>query len=202
MSVTTWQGGRQGRLLEMALWAALALVGLFGVLLPLLGVAGPVDPVSERDVQMDAVTRVQGVVASGPVTLHGTHQAELAVAHPDAGQRILLALPDVVDGALLLLILALLLRMVITLRNGDVFVSKNIGRLNVIAAAIVAMGVLSPWVRALTTHLLISGTDVSPAVPLAFDVKGAPILLGLLVAALAETFRRGAKLRADTEGLI
>ena len=107
-----------------------------------------------------------------------------------------------VDGAPLLLILALLLRMAITLRTGDVFVSKNIGRLNVIAAGIVAMGVLSPWVRALTTHLLISVTDVSPAVPLAFDVKGAPILLGLLVAAPAETFRRGTKLRADTEGFI
>ncbi|GAA3800018.1 hypothetical protein GCM10022403_037770 [Streptomyces coacervatus] len=196
------QVGRGGRLLETVLGLALALAGLFGVLLPLLGVTGPFDSTRARDVTIEAVTRVPAAVSSGPVTLHGTHRAEIALAHPDVQQRILLALPDLFYGALLVLVLVLLLRMARTLRRDDVFVPENARRLQVIAAAIVAMGVLGPAVDAVTTHLLISGTAVSPAVPFAYTVSSAPLLLGLLVAALAEVFRQGTRLREDTEGLV
>ncbi|MFF4356458.1 DUF2975 domain-containing protein [Streptomyces sp. NPDC001604] len=200
--MTSLQGRRGGRLLEAVLGVALALAGLFGVLLPLLGVTGPIDPVDTRDVRIDAVTRVPAAVTSGPVTLHGTHRAEVALTHPDVQQRILLALPDVFYGALLIVVLAFLLRMARTLREADVFVPENARRLQVIAAAIVAMGVLGPAVDAITTHLLISGTAVSPAVPFAYTVSAAPLFLGLLIAALAEVFRQGTRLREDTEGLV
>lgn len=193
---------RGGRLLEAVLGLALALAGLFGVLLPLLGVAGPIDSSRARDVTIEAVTRLPASVSSGPVTLRGTHRAEIALAHPNVQQRILLALPDLFYGALLILVLALLLRMARTLRVSDVFVPENARRLQVIAAAIVAVGVLGPAVDAITTHLLISGTAVSPAVPFAYTVSAAPLLLGLLVAALAEVFRQGTRLREDTEGLV
>ncbi|MFF4504682.1 DUF2975 domain-containing protein [Streptomyces sp. NPDC001401] len=202
MSVESLQVRRGGRLLEVVLGLALALAGIFGVFLPFLGVTGPFDSSRARDVTIEAVTRVPAAVSSGPVTLHGTHRAEIALAHPDVQQRILLALPDLFYGALLILVLALLLRMARTLREGDVFVPENARRLQVIAAAIVAMGVLGPAVDAITTHLLISGTAVSPAVPFAYTVSAAPLLLGLLVAALAEVFRQGTRLREDTEGLV
>jgi hypothetical protein len=202
MSVESLQGRRRGRVLEVVLGLALALAALFGLLLPLLGVTGPIDPMDVRDVRIEAVTRVSAAVTSGPVTLQGTHQAEIALTHPDVQQRILLALPDIFNGALLILVLALLLRMARTLRDSDVFVPENARRLHVIAAAIVAMGILGPLVDTVTAHLLISGTPISPAVPFAYTVSAAPVLLGLLVAALAEVFRQGTRLRADTEGLV
>ena len=202
MSVSSLQGRRGGRLLEVVIGVALALAGLFGVLLPVLGVTGPIDPMDTRDVRIDGVTRVPAAATSGPVTLHGTHRAEMALSHPDVQQRILLALPDIFYGALLIVVLAFLLRMARTLREADVFVPENARRLQIIAAAIVAMGVFGPAVEAVTTHLLISGTAVSPAVPFAYTVSAAPLFLGLLVAALAEVFRQGTKLREDTEGLV
>ena len=203
MSIGSLRGGRGGgRLLEVVLGLALGLAGLFGVLLPLLGVTGPIDSGRARDVTIEAVTRVPTAVSSGPVRLRGTHRAEIALAHPDVQQRILLALPDLFYGALLILVLALFLRMARTLRVGDVFVPENARRLQVIAAAIMALGVFGPAVDAITTHLLISGTNVSPAVPFAYTVSAAPLVLGLLVAALAEVFRQGTRLREDTEGLV
>ncbi|WP_370416496.1 hypothetical protein [Streptomyces fradiae] len=64
------------------------------------------------------------------------------------------------------------------------------------------MGVLGPSVAAVTTSRLVTGTRVGEAVVLSYTLEFKVILLGLLVAALAEAFRRGARLRAATEGLV
>ncbi|WP_256255743.1 DUF2975 domain-containing protein [Streptomyces sp. MUSC 14] len=193
-------------MLEAALGLATALVGVFGVLLPALGVVGLIDPVDTREVKVGTTTRVPGAVtdaaAGNGMTLTGTHQADLVFSHPGLGQRLLLALPQVIGSLLLLLILVLLLQMARTLRNGDVFVPKNARRLSAMGLTVLVQAVLSPVLPALTTQALVSGTSSAGQIPFSATFTGQYVLLAFLILALGEVFRRGTKLRADTEGLV
>ncbi|MGW2565695.1 DUF2975 domain-containing protein [Streptomyces sp. NPDC001537] len=194
------------RSLEAALGLATVLAGVFGVLIPALGVVGLVDPVDTREVKVETTTRVPGTAtdaaAGHGVTLTGTHQADLVFSHPDLGQRLLLALPQIIGSLLLLLILVLLHQMARTLRDGDVFVPKNARRLSVIGLTVLVQAILSPWLPALTTQALVSGTSMADEIPFSATFTGQYVLLALLILALGEVFRRGTKLRADTEGLV
>ncbi|MEW2134189.1 DUF2975 domain-containing protein [Streptomyces sp. NPDC005435] len=206
MRTKSWWNRTDNRLLEGVLALAALLVGVFGVLLPALGVAGLIDPMDTRDVRLEATTRVPGAVKSGAadfgMTLTGTHGAELGFLHPDFGRRLLLALPETVGSLLLLLVLVLLLRMARTLRDGDVFVPKNARRLSTIGLVVLVQAVLSPVLPAVTTALLMRGSAVSDGIPFAVTFSGKYVLLALLVLALGEVFRQGTRLRADTEGLV
>ncbi|WP_103517202.1 DUF2975 domain-containing protein [Streptomyces sp. SM10] len=206
MGAKSWWSQTDSRLLEAALGLAAVLVGVFGVLLPALGAAGLMDPMDTREVEAETATRVPGTVTDAVtghgMTLTGTHRADLVFADPDLGQRLLLALPEIVGSLLLLLILALLFKMARTLRGGDVFVPVNARRLSVIGLAVLAQALLTPVLPALTTEILVSGTPVAEQVPFSATFTGEYVLLAFLILALGEVFRRGTKLRADTEGLV
>ncbi|RPK43440.1 DUF2975 domain-containing protein [Streptomyces sp. ADI93-02] len=206
MGAKSWWSQTDSRLLEAALGLAAVLVGVFGVLLPALGAAGLMDPMDTREVEAETATRVPGTVTDAVtghgMTLTGTHRADLVFADPDLGQRLLLALPEIVGSLLLLLILALLFKMARTLRGGDVFVPVNARRLSVIGLAVLAQALLTPVLPALTTEVLVSGTPVAEQVPFSATFTGEYVLLAFLILALGEVFRRGTKLRADTEGLV
>lgn len=206
MGTKSWWNRTDSRLLEAALGLAALLDAVFGVLIPALGVVGLIDPVDTREVKPETATRVPGTVtdavAGHGMTLTGTHRADLVLAHPDLGQRLLLALPDVVGSLLLLLVLVLLLQMTRTLRDGDVFVPKNARRLSVIGLTVLVQAVLSPVLPSLTTEALVSGTPLADQVPFSVTFTGEYVLLAFLILALGEVFRRGTKLRADTEGLV
>ncbi|WP_069812279.1 DUF2975 domain-containing protein [Streptomyces sp. TP-A0874] len=189
-------------LLEFTLGLALLLVGLFGVLFPVLGVTGPFAPLDSRPVEISGVTRVPEAVSAGGAVLGGTDQARLTFADPDFQQRLLLALPGIVGGLLLVLVLEQLMRMARSLRNGDVFARRNVTRLHVIAVGVLLIGLLEPLAEAISTELLVHGTPLEDEVAFSFSFSGGYLLLALLVAALGEAFRRGAKLRDDTEGLV
>ncbi|MCD9877046.1 DUF2975 domain-containing protein [Streptomyces guryensis] len=202
MGTKSWWNRTDNRLLEAALSLAALLAGVFGVLLPVLGVVGLIGPVDTREVKVETTTRVPDAVARHGLTLTGTHQANLVFAHPDLSQRLLLALPDVIGSLLLLLVLTLLLQMARTLRGGDVFVPSNARRLSAIGLTVLVQAVLSPVLPALTTAALVNGTPMADQVPSSITFTGEYVLLAFLILALGEVFRRGTKLRADTEGLV
>jgi hypothetical protein len=114
----------------------------------------------------------------------------------------LLALPENVGSLLLLLILALRLVRVRPLRAGGVFVPVNARRLSVVGLTVPAQAVLASILPALTTEMLVSGTPMAEQVRFAVTFTGEYVLLAFLILALGEVFRRGTKLRADTEGLV
>ncbi|TVZ94335.1 DUF2975 domain-containing protein [Streptomyces sp. BK340] len=206
MGTKSWWARTDNRLLEATLGLAALFVGVFGVLTPALGVVGLIDPVDTREVEVETTTRVPSTVtdtvAGNGMTLTGTHQADLAFAHPDLSQRLLLALPEVIGSLLLLLVLALLLQVARTLRGGDVFVPKNARRLSAIGLTVLVQAFLSPVLPALTTAALVSGTPMADQIPSSITFTGEYVLLAFLILALGEVFRRGTKLRADTEGLV
>jgi hypothetical protein len=205
MRTESWWSQTDSRLLEAALGLAALLVGVFGVLLPALGVVGLIDPMDTREVEAETTTQVPGTVtdavAGHGMTLTGTHQADLVFADPTMGQRLLLALPQII-GSLLLFVLALLLQMARTLRGGDVFAAKNARRLSAIGLTVLFQAALAPVLLATTTEMLVSGTPTADHIPFSATFTGEYVLLAFLILALGEVFRRGTKLRADTDGLV
>ncbi|MFE9171061.1 DUF2975 domain-containing protein [Streptomyces kebangsaanensis] len=208
MGTKSWWSRADSRLLEAALGLAAALVGVFGTLIPALGVAGLVDPVDTRKVEVETGTAtwtpgaVTDAAAEHGMTLTGTHQAELVLADPDLSERLSLAVPELTGSLFLLLILVLLLQMARTLRDGDVFVPENARRLSVMGLTVLLQAVVSPVLTAATTQALVGGTPLADHIPFSATFSGAYVLLAFLVLALGEVFRRGTKLRADTEGLV
>lgn len=206
MGAKSWWSQTDSRLLEAAVGLTGVLVGVFGVLLPALGVAGQSDPADTREVEAGTATRIPGTVTDAVtghgMTLTGTHRADLVLTAPDVGQRLLLVLPGIVGSLLLLLILALLFKMARTLSGGDVFVPVNARRLSVIGLTVLVQAVLAPVLPALTTEMLVRDTPMAEQVPFSVSFTGEYILLAFLILALGEVFRRGTKLRADTEGLV
>ncbi|MEW2222510.1 DUF2975 domain-containing protein [Streptomyces sp. NPDC006990] len=207
MSTTSWWSRTDSRLLEAILGLAVVLVGVFGVLLPALGVVGlregPVDTVEvEPETAARIPEKVSAAVAGHGMTLTGTRQAELVFADPGPGQRVLLALPEVVGSLLLLLVLVLLFKVARTLSGGDIFVPANARRLSAIGLTVLVQAVLTPVLPALTTEMLVHGSPMAEQIPFSVTFTGEHVLLAFLVLALGEVFRRGTKLRADTEGLI
>ncbi|MEU7314439.1 DUF2975 domain-containing protein [Streptomyces sp. NPDC007083] len=207
MNTTSWWSRTDSRLLEAILGLAVVLVGVFGVLLPALGVAGLREGARDTlEVEPETAARIPEAVSEAVtghgMTLTGTRRAELVFADPDRGQRLLLALPEVVGSLLLLLVLVLLLKVARTLRGGDIFVPANARRLSVIGLVVLAQAVLNPVLPALTTEMLVSGSPVAEQIPFSVTFTGEYVLPAFLILALGEVFRRGTKLRADTEGLI
>jgi hypothetical protein len=189
--------------LEVLLASAGIALAVVGIVAPLLGIAGLVDPVAAtRDIPLHERAALGGATTHGAITLTGTRTAELAFAEPDLAQRTLLALPGLVGAGLALTIVWLLLRIVRTLTTGDPFRPVNVRRVTGIAVAVIAFGIQEPLLSAVNTGALVRGTAAEDVVPFELAFSWAPILVGLLIAALAEVFRRGTRLRADTEGLV
>ncbi|MCP9950343.1 DUF2975 domain-containing protein [Actinomadura madurae] len=187
--------------LELTLGLALLLVGLFQALFPLLGVTGPFPPIDTRDVRIDRTAEVPPL-RSGGTTLQGTNDAELAVADPALWDRVLLATPQIVHAALIIVILSILMRMAATFRTGDVFVPANIRRLYAIAVTLLVTATAVPALDMITTEALISGTPLTGTVTSSYTLQTSTVILSILVAALAGAFGHGTRLRADTEGLV
>lgn len=186
---------------ELTVGVALLGVGI-ATLIPLLAVTGLIPPVDDREVTIGDRAQVPHLAADG-LSLRGTRQAELAVGDPGLWDRILLAGPQIVWGVLTIVVLTLLMRMAETFRaDGDVFVPHNTRRLYGIALTLLLIATVGPALDALTTIALITGTPLEPAVNVTYDFSAATFLLSVLVAALAGAFGHGARLRADTEGLV
>jgi hypothetical protein len=180
---------------ELILVCAGGAVVVFGVVLPLLGS-------TTRTVELAARASVPRLPVGGGVTLKGTHAAELSFRHPDFGQRLLLSLPELIAAALALVVVWQLVRLVRTLRAGDPFVPGNARRLTVVALAVIVGGAAVPLADAITTDLLQRDTAVDGLVSFSASLDFLPFLIGVLLAALAEFFRRGARLREETVGLV
>ncbi|MEU3193163.1 DUF2975 domain-containing protein [Streptomyces sp. NPDC006992] len=207
MGTKSWWSRTDSRFLEAALGLAVVLVGVFGVLLPALGIVGLRDgPMDTVEVEPETAARipekVSAAVTGHGMTLTGTRQAELVFADPDLGQRLLLALPGVVGSLFLLLVLVLLFKVARTLSGGDIFVPANARRLSALGLTVLVQAVLTPVLPALTTEMLVRGSPMAEQIPFSVTFTGEQVLLAFLILALGEVFRRGTKLRADTEGLI
>lgn len=129
-------------------------------------------------------------------------RTRVVVWKPNARQRVGFAGVPMLAGLLTLAVIALLLRVTRTLREGDPFIAINARRLYMIAALVGIGGqvtaFLSAWVRLDVLH----HPNVAPYVIRDADMTFVPLIAGLGVAVAAEVFRQGARLRDEVEGLV
>ncbi|RSN64785.1 DUF2975 domain-containing protein, partial [Actinomadura sp. WAC 06369] len=202
MDAVAWWRRVDGRALEGVVALVLLLVGLFGVVVPVLRVIGPLPGVDSRTVGLDGAEGVGGAVAGDGVELRGLHEAELVFADPGLWERVLIVLPGVTGAILFVVILERLLRMVRTFHDGDAFAPENARRLTAIAVAVLLTGTLVPLVAGLTAGALVDGTWAEEAARTGYEPSGLWVLVAILLFAVAGAFRHGTRLRADTEGLV
>ncbi|MCF2530391.1 DUF2975 domain-containing protein [Yinghuangia soli] len=202
MSVAQWQRV-DSKTLEILLAAIGVVVLVVGMAMPLLGIVGIIDPViTSRAVPLGGGGDGADILRQGSFALTEGSTGELSFADPSFKERVMLALPRLVSAGLALAVVYLLLRVVRTLKAGDPFVPANARRVTAISALVIAFGTLDPIVESLTTGSLIGNSGAQYLIDTGVTFTWPPILIGILVAALSEVFRRGTRLRADVEGLV
>jgi hypothetical protein len=190
-----------GQVLQGLLGVVFIVQAVVGLVIPALTVVGVVDGASSREVDVTDVAAI-GLPAADGVQLSASGSATLTVADPGFGQRLLLELPTLVGALLILLGIYWVFRIARTLCVGDPFEPRNPLRLFGIALLIAIGSVVSSLLTAITTDQLVSGTALADHVPFSVEFSLLPPAVALLVAALAEAFRIGVRLRDDAEGLV
>ncbi|GHC91730.1 hypothetical protein GCM10007079_39330 [Nocardiopsis terrae] len=140
------------------------------------------------------------------VTVSAAETVVVTFDDPSTRERLLLALPTLVRQVTSLAVAFLVLRIVQSLKAGDPFVPANVRRLYGIAFTVMAAALV--WTA-------VDGTTAAALQRAALPVEGhvlfevrldsgavSGLLVGFLLAALAEVFRRGTRMRDDVEGLV
>lgn len=201
--------------MQVVLGLGLALVGATTALSLLwvttglsVGGVGRSDRVTVQQ-PMEAPDTVPDVELSvDDVTIAAEPTMTLVFEDPSTVERLMLVLPALLGQAAALAVLYLVLRVIRSQGKGDPFVPANVRRVHTIAFTIILASILVPTARGLAGLFLQDG--VVPAegmVLVAFELTlgSAPLvglLAGLVLAALAEVFRRGTRMRDDVDGLV
>lgn len=96
-------------------------------------------------------------------------------------------------------------RLLLSVGGGQPFQRRNAARVAVIAALIVAATVAGSLLPYLAARLVLGRVGLGgPGSPVyaQFTMPATPLLLALLILALAEAFRRGTRLARDADGLV
>ncbi|WP_433164765.1 DUF2975 domain-containing protein [Kribbella sp. CA-247076] len=194
-------GRSDSRALQGLLGIAFVAVAVIGLGMPLLTLVRGIDGFIEHQVPVAGTESTTLAEADG-LKLSTGDTATLSVTDPTLEQRLLLTLPSIVVAVLILFGIYLLFRIARTLSAGEPFTPRNPRRLYGLAVLIVVGTVVDGLVTAICTDQLVAGTALAGDVPFTVDVPLTQVAVAFLVAALAEAFRIGVRLRADTEGLV
>ena len=209
------QARRSAALLEALLAAAMVIVALTLVLIPLLGPGGlgvgtgPVFgrlPAVQAQLSRDLVPQLptlEGTFQEGDaVELGAPVLVTATVFSPSPYQRLGLVGGRVLAGLTALAVLGLLLQIVRSLRRNDVFIPRNAQRLRRLAAVLGVGGMAAQLLTAFGVARVVDAATVRGSVMPVFELSYLPLLGALGVAVLAEVFRQGAALRQEVDGLV
>ncbi|MEV6822009.1 DUF2975 domain-containing protein [Nocardiopsis dassonvillei] len=152
--------------------------------------------------------RVDVATASGDYGTAAVGTMQLTFHDPTVGERLLLAVPGLLSVAAVLVVMVTLLGLLRSLDLGDPFVPVNVRRVRTIALTVLGAAVVLPLTRMVCEGLLQTRALHTDGFAFALGVPGGNgfsftlVFVGLVVAALAEVFRRGTRLREDVEGLV
>lgn len=147
-------------------------------------------------------------VLADDVSVRGTDTLVLVFEDPSVPERLLLALPVLLQQVLGLVVIYLVLRVLQGLGSGDPFVPVNVRRVYTVAFAVLLGSLLLPMVEAFSNVTLWTDrVPVNEVALIAFNLglDSGPLmgfLVGLLLLSLAEVFRRGTRMREDVKGLV
>lgn len=155
--------------------------------------------------EVDSIRDVPADGASPGVTL--THGSAVTAEFADASAGMWLAslAPSLLFVAILGLVLWLLWGLLGDVERGEPFTMTNVGRMRGIAMAIIGGAFLLFVVDGVVNGYLTRQAFEDTTMLFANETHASDLLLpgvGFLIAALAEAFKRGVVLEAETEGLI
>ncbi len=198
LSSNLWRFDRSDR------WGLTALLALVAVGAALAGVVGPVlDWVAGRPVAVGTVGPVVVPALDAVGTRYGDGEYDVLLTGVGVGQRLLDLLPGVALTGLVVLGCVLVQRLMRGVAAGDAFDPRNVARLRGLAL-LLALGAPVVWFARVTCDLaLLSGADLGAGGPgVLVELPWLPMLVGMVLALIAEAFRAGTRLRDDVEGLV
>ena len=184
--------------LQAILWIVAVVAAVSGAIIPV------VDWLAARPITASVHAQVSVAGLADRASVVNPASVDVVIDDPTMAERLVTAAPGVLTGAAVLWVVWLLLRLVGGLRSGDPFTTENVRRLDTIALVIgigAAVVALVGMVRdvAVSGAVLPAGTDQVFVLP----TPVIPWLTAMLVvAAIAQAFRHGVRLREDVDGLV
>jgi hypothetical protein len=172
----------------------------------LFGLLGPIlDAVNNAPLPVTYTTQVaSGIQLPRGATLYGPATVHLLLEDATLVERFTQALPELLFGAMTIAVGWLLYQLLRSTQAGEPFTRRNVMRLNVIALTVGIGGTLTQVLQGIADNA-IHGTGRLPSTgTLSFEMTFTPLplVVMLIVALIAEAFRRGVALRDDVEGLV
>lgn len=190
--------GADHRGLRALLWATALVVFALEVIAPVVAgiVRDPIRTTFHTDVTVDGLA--PGVTVANPV------DALVVIADPTVSQRVLVALPSALVAVAVLVVVRLLLGLLGDLRGGEPFTVANVRRLRGIAVVVGAGAIVFSAAEALCNFVLVSDGALGVGARQVFELSlpFAFLAVALALAAIAEAFRVGVRLRDDVDGLV
>ncbi len=186
-------------------WSLVVVLGLVALATLAVQVVRPlVGWVTGSDLALDYLGPVEVPALDAAGVAHDAlGHVDATLADPTVGQRLLDLGPGVLLTALVVTGAWLVLRVLRDVAAGDPFRRRNVTRLRALAF-VVAIGLPVVWFARASVDLgLLTSLDTEAGVAgTVVAVPWAPVVVGMLVALVAEAFKLGAGLRDDVDGLV
>lgn len=190
--------GTDHRGLRVLLWATAFVVVAVELIAPVISgiVRDPIRATVHTEVTVDGLA--PGVTVANPADVL------VVIADPTMSQRLLVALPSALVGVAVLVVVRHLLGLLGDLRGGEPFTVANVRRLRGIAVVVGTGAIVVSAAEALCDFVLVADGALGAgarqvfqmSLPLAF------LAVALVIAAIAEAYRVGVRLRDDVDGLV
>ncbi|ANS79254.1 hypothetical protein SGUI_1858 [Serinicoccus hydrothermalis] len=174
------------------LWLAVGVSAAYGLFISL-------DWMLRRQVTLVGVPLEVDAGAAGTGRVVGMPDAQVLVDGVSAGHFALLMAPQVLSLAAMVWGAVLVTRLLRDMGRGEPFTRINVWRLRVMALLLVVVPIVADFVTAVATAKILMARDVRA---FAFEFSFGWMVGGLLLAAIAQAFANGTKLRADVDGLV
>lgn len=206
--------------MEGLLVLGIVSTAVFGVAAPLLGESGTrwyefgVGRTLMRvQATLDVAVLVPGApqLGSGAIEPGSRDSVEMSTANradvtfwaPTTRQKVAYLASPLLEAGAGLIVLLLLVAMVRSLRVDEPFTMSNVYRTTAIGVTVAVAGTLGPLISQVVGNSLLESSAAAPLVQTrTFTLSFQWVMVGLIVIAIAEIFRRGLVLRHDVEGLV
>lgn len=188
-------------ILRVILVVTMVASGCVGLVAPLFAWATdrPINATFARNIDAAAGHFPAGVGAQNPVEI------AVAVNDPSAAERVVDALPNLLIAAIIIIVCWLVLRLLNDLRRGEPFSAANVRRVRIIAALVGIGAIVVSFCESVSNaQLLVNRLPANSDMDAVF-IMSVPLpwlVAMLLLAVVAEVYRRGTELRDDVEGLV
>jgi hypothetical protein len=138
------------------------------------------------------------------VTVANPAEVLVVIADPSVSQRVLIGVPSALVAVAVLVVVRLLLGLSGGLRGGEPFTAANVRRLRGIAVVVGAGAIVVSLAEAVCDFVLVADGALGAGARQVFEMSLPLALLAvaLVIAAIAEAFRVGVRLRDDVDGLV